>query len=393
MGNNVKQKKSKKSRNKLHVKIRRINWDVEYITSLRDGLGFTITEPASISIDGSKKKSMFGPRSELYGTTYGDEQEFAAHHSCECGRWKGRAFDGEICPFCHTKVKSVGDNIKITGWISLGRDKIINPYYYKLLVSAIGKQIFPDIINCRKKVDKNGKVSRPDIYSDPDKPPLSPYSGIGIDKFRQRYYEIMEYFKTKRKNKAESIDYLMENARAVFTSHIPVYSTKLRQQSITSDTFYYGGLDKQINPIISLSNLLKEDCSEIEKPNYLQSIQKKVNAMWDYNFELLNGKEGIIRGSLLGGALDYTSRNVIIPDHTLHDNEVDMSYHTFLELFRDLIIKYLRITENMTINDAYAEWSISKIRFNPKVYEIMLYILQRDKPMILLNRNPTLMEI
>lgn len=82
--------------------------------------------------------------------------------------------------------------------------------------------------------------------------------------------------------------------------------------------------------------------------------------------------------------------NVIIPDHTLHDNEVDMSYHTFLELFRDLIIKYLRITENMTINDAYAEWSISKIRFNPKVYEIMLYILQRDKPMILLNRNPTL---
>ena len=205
MGNNVKQKKSKKSRNKLHVKIRRINWDVEYITSLRDGLGFTITEPASISIDGSKKKSMFGPRSELYGTTYGDEQEFAEQYSCECGRWKGRAFDGEICPFCHTKVKSVGDNIKITGWISLGRDKIINPYYYKLLVSAIGKQIFPDIINCRKKVDKNGKVSRPDIYSDPDKPPLSPYSGIGIDKFRQDIMKLWNILRRKERIKLNQL--------------------------------------------------------------------------------------------------------------------------------------------------------------------------------------------
>lgn len=287
---------------KRHVKIKRLNWDVEYYISLLNG-GFVIDEPADITIDGIKKKTLFGPRSELYGTTYGDEQEFAEQYRCKCGAFKGAAFEHEICPFCKQPVESVNDDIKITGWINLGKDKIINPMYYQLLVSAIGKNIFPDIVTSRKKVDKNGKISKPDIYANPDKPPLSPFSGIGIDEFRERYYEIMDYFKEKRKNKADRIEALKRSARSVFTSHIPIYTTKLRQQSITTDTFYYGGLDKQINPIISLSLLLK-DCEEIEKPNYLQSIQKKVNAMWDYNFNLLNGKEGLIRGQILGGSLN-----------------------------------------------------------------------------------------
>ena len=232
-------------------------------------------------------------------------------------------------------------------------------------------------------------MSRPDIYADPDKPPLSPFSGIGIDEFRQRYFEIMDYFKEKRKNKAQKIEDLKKEYRSVFTSHIPVYTTKLRQQSVTADTYYFGGLDKEINPIVSLSILL-QNCTELEKPNYLQSIQKKVNKMWDYNFELINSKEGHIRSNMLGGSLNYTSRNVIIPAASLHDNEVDMSYHTFLEVYKDTIIRYLIKTEDCRLSQAFAQWNAAKIRFNPKVYEIMQYIVERESPMLLLNRNPTL---
>ena len=87
---------------------------------------------------------------------------------------------------------------------------------------------------------------------------------------------------------------------------------------------------------------------------------------------------------------NYTSRNVICPDHTLHDNEVDMSYHTFLEVYKDLIIRYLINTENQTLNQAYYQWNAAKIRFSAKVYEIMNYIVEREQPMLLLNRNPTL---
>ena len=101
--------------------------------------------------------------------------------------------------------------------------------------------------------------------------------------------------------------FLLNNKRSVFTSHIPVYSTKLRQQSITSDTFYYGGIDKYINPIISLSKLL-ENASEIEEDSYLQRIQINVNKIYKYNFDLLMEKEGFIRGQMLGGPLNFTSR-------------------------------------------------------------------------------------
>ena len=374
---------------KRHVKITRLNWDIEYFRDIQRGDGFTITEPASVTIDGNKKKSLYGPRSELYGTSYEDEQQFVERFQCKCGTFRGRMYEGETCPFCGEVVKDVGDNIKITGWISLGIDKIINPYFYHQLESAIGKAIFNDMVISRKKVDRDGHISVPDISIDPDHPPLSPFSGIGINEFRMRYYEIMEFFMKKRKQKKDKILYLIENSRMVFTSHIPVYSTKLRQQSITADTFYFGGLDKQINPIISLSKLLV-DCSEIEQPYYLQQIQKKVNAMWEYNFELLNGKDGFIRGEMKGGSLNYTSRNVIIPNHELHDNEVDMSYHTFLELFRETIIRYIMVTEGCLFSESYRQWNEAKIQFSEKIYSIMCYIIDKEKPKILLNRNPTL---
>lgn len=293
---------------KRHVTLDRLNWDVEYLNSLGSGLGFTITEPAAVSIDGMKKKSLYGPRSELYGTTYGDEQEFTEQYRCSCGAMKGKMFEGETCNICNTKVRNVGDNIMITGWIPLSSGKIINPFYYAQLTQVIGKAEFPDIVTSRKKVDKDGNLSRPDIYADPDKPPLSPFSGIGIREFYDRYEEILEYYKKKKgKNKLEKIMFLLNNKRSVFTSHIPVYSTKLRQQSITSDTFYYGGIDKFINPIISLSKLL-ENASEIEEDSYLQRIQINVNKIYEYNFDLLMEKDGFIRGQMLGGPLNFTSR-------------------------------------------------------------------------------------
>ena len=51
----------------------------------------------------------------------------------------------------------------------------------------------------------------------------------------------------------------------------------------------------------------------------------------------------------------------------------------------------------MKINDiqlskAYHKWKNS-YKFNQHIYEIMLYILKKEKPRILINRNPTLIEV
>ena len=128
-----------------------------------------------------------------------------------------------------------------------------------------------------------------------------------------QYDNILTYFQGVKKNKYDELQYLKENKSKVFASHIPIYSTLLRPQSITSDTFYYNSIDREINPLFTLSENIK-DCNDIEKPFILQRIQERVNKMFEYNFELLNGKEGFIRDKLLGGSLNFSSRNVIIPD-------------------------------------------------------------------------------
>jgi DNA-directed RNA polymerase beta' subunit len=92
---------------------------------------------------------------------------------------------------------------------------------------------------------------------------------------------------------------------------------------------------------------------------------------------------------MLGGSLNYTSRNVIVPDPTLKDNEVDLSYHTFLEVFKYKIINnYMKIYDT-NLSTAYAVWK-SASTFDQRIYDIMMYIVQQDDIRILINRNPTL---
>jgi hypothetical protein len=67
---------------KQKVRVERLNWDAEYYSDIINGRGFTITEPAEISLDGTKKKAMYGAQSPLYGTTYGDDQAFIERYRC-----------------------------------------------------------------------------------------------------------------------------------------------------------------------------------------------------------------------------------------------------------------------------------------------------------------------
>jgi hypothetical protein len=299
---------------KQHVIMRRLNWDVEFYKDLLTGNGFQIIESSGVSIDGMKKKSMYGANSPLYGTNYEDEQSFIERYRCSCGEFVGRQFEGEECPICHTKVEYKSSNINITGWISLGTSKIINPYYFNVLQNAVGKHVFLEMIFAKYKVTTDGMRTKLNAEDLEDISPLSKYSFIGVEEFYNNFEEIIEYFKAKKKNKASTFDLLLKQKRAVFTSHIPVYSTMLRPQSVTSDTFYFGSIDKIINTIYSLSEHLKNSL-DIEEDYILQRIQTKVNKMWDLNLDFINGKEGWIREQLLGGSLNYTSRVYITTRH------------------------------------------------------------------------------
>ena len=77
---------------------------------------------------------------------------------------------------------------------------------------------------------------------------------------------------------------------------------------------------------------------------------------------------------------------------TLHDNEIDLSYNTFLEVFKYKIIYYLMKLEDITLSKAYAIWKEAS-SYDEKVYEIMMYIIKKCDVRVLINRNPTLVVI
>lgn len=369
------------------VKFNRRNWDSDFFYDLSQGDAFIITEPGEITLDGTKQKSLYGPQSPLYGTNYEDEQSFIERYRCQCGAFKSRLFEGEICPICETKVEYRDSNINITGWISLGDNRIISPLYFQLFCNAIGRQIFPDIIFARYKITTDGKRERPE-EGDLDEEMSSPFAGIGVDAFHYRYEEILDYFAAQKKNKKHTFDVLKQQKRNAFVSHIPIPSTMLRPQSITSDTFYYQSIDKLINTTFSLSENLKS-CDNVERDYIIHRLQVKVNEMWNLYFNELNGKTGFIRDKILGGSINFTSRNVIIPDPSLHDDEVDLSYNTFLEVFKYKIIHYLMLLDDISLAKAYAIWKDASI-YNQKVRDIMQFIVDRGEVRALINRNPTL---
>ena len=96
----------------------------------------------------------------------------------------------------------------------------------------------------------------------------------------------------------------------------------------------------------------------------------------------------MIKENILGGRLNYSSRNVIIPDPKLKADEIELCYLTFLELYRYEILSHLCKMDDITISEANDIWFRASINFSKKVYEIMKYLIKKKKVKMLINRNP-----
>lgn len=377
-------------RKKNKVAINRLNWDCECLYDVITGRGFIITQPSTFQMDHKTIKSVYGARSPLYGTDFSDEQSCIERYRCECGAIKGYQFKGEICPYCGKPVDFKDVNIEYTGWLSLGDHYIIAPYYYNKLESVIGKKVIQEIAIVKRQVDRDGQIARATSL-EPGKAPASPFSGIGIPDFRERFEEIMEWFKVKKKKQPEKIialDKLIKEKSSVFVSKIPVYSTFLRPQSQTADSYYFNSIDKEIEPLYALCERIKT-AEEIDEYFVLSRIQTRANKLWDKNLQLINGKNGFIRGQILGGGLNYTARNVIVPNWTLRMDEIKLSYYTFRILFKEKILYYIIKIMGVPLARALQIWDEGHV-FDRRLYDIMNMIIAKEKICCVINRNPTL---
>ena len=277
-------------RNKGYLE--KLNWDEECRRDFLCGRGLLITEmPFTKEV-----KNPNGTHSPKFNSDWGDEDAFADRYTCQCKALKGKIFNKEVCVKCNTEVQFRDVDLKVFGWCRLNRFKLISPAYYRSLRSLIGDNNLTDIIHFDKEVTIDGDLK--------DKVNKSPFKGIGLIEFYERYEEILVYYKDKKKDKIELYKELIYNKSAVFTSAIPIYSPVLRPVAFKGESLFFNPVDRKYNYILSLVNLLNkktkgEDLSTYKRerqrmdiPTTLFKIQKKLMEYYDTVFIEINQKDG-----------------------------------------------------------------------------------------------------
>lgn len=370
----------------MRIKFERMNFDAECAYDLINERGFLISELPYSDID-KTIRNLDGPRSPRYGTQYEDANAYVERFRCACGQYVGSQWEGETCPKCGTKIEYKDVDMLYTGWINLYPYHIINPLHFHRLQSALSKKVLENIIASDNMITSNGVMRRYNNVIEVKKNQLM-YHNIGIDEFYHNFEEIMTYYLSKRKQKADLIERLIKEKDIVFCSKLPVYSTTLRPTSITMESYYFNSIDRQINPLVNMSINLKT-APPIEVPLYLYQCQLRANEIWKLNFQIIDGKHGWIRSNILGGCFNYSARSVIILDPTLKLDEVDVPYKTFAKAYSGLIVKRLVRERGWSSTKAF-NYIEQNFKFNEDVYHIIEQIVAEEEIPIVINRNPTI---
>lgn len=377
------------------VMLRIVDLDARCESELKTGESFRVTEPGKT--DENAEPGMYSIHSPMFGTEWGDEDAFEYMWSCECRTYVGKYYADKnfVCPNCKKPVTYTGTDMRKHAWIMLDRFSLIHPQLMQMIESFIGTEVFDNIIKYRSPLE------------DVDEPELSPFARIGIIAFKERFDEIMEYF-VKKNKKYAAYEFIMKHRNKVFTHAIPVYTSMLRHYTIKDGKFKYTEDDKLFKRLYTNSTLInnmfvlkrKQQAAEkrgnvkgierLRTENILYRMQVDYIKLWKFSFEMLDDKGGIINGQIIAGRMDYTARNVITSDSTLHQDEADIGYTTALEEFK---LEFLDVASRMydiSHKAAYNIWREATMQYSEKVYNILVHILNLTPRIMSLYRNPSI---
>lgn len=268
------------------------------------------------------------------------------------------------------------------GWIDFGNNYIINPLLFPYLKKVLPKLI--RIIKSERNIDNEGEEVT-----------TSELDAIGLIKLRENFDEILEKYGDK---KCEEYEYIINNRDILFTSKLPIFSSKLRPAMlINGNTIISDGINDYYNFIIKYSNELKESNTEIE--GELQIVKILYN-LQDYANQLhkaiidnfLRQKKGWLRNNMMGCRINFSARNVIGPLVGYRIDAVSIPYKTYLELYKKQIINIIVTCKGISYLKANELWRQATTEFNPEIYKYMVELNKKTKDgqYILLNRNPSI---
>jgi DNA-directed RNA polymerase beta' subunit len=385
-------------------------WEERYKKEAESGNIIQINSTVSIN-----KQSIQAVDNGIYTKELGDlpdTDKDIREFSCDCGYLHARFYSGMICDKCNTVCKSqYGADITRVGWIDISPFCIINPNAYELVAKVIGIKNLQKILSYDLVIDIDGNLSEnleiERKRSGTIKPQVA-FANAGMMNFKENFETIISYYANLRKNFDEDARYLIENKRSVFASKIPVSSIYLRPTftSAKKRSVSFDKINEKYVKILSNASLLRRVMKkEIEFKralNVLFDIQQSLNELYVLNIRSkLSGKNKLIRGSILGNRMNFSSRMVIRSFVGPYSGmgKVEMSYKGFLELHILEIINALMVGygnprfTTMTVYEVIA--FIRKCQYSNEIdgdiWEIIqLFLRKRPCNPLLVNRPPTM---
>lgn len=294
------------------------------------------------------------------------------------------------------------NNIDSIAWIDLGEDNyIMPPLMYHRVAKLIKARYIDSIIQYNKRIDADGNLT--DEPDDDGRTAKIEDANIGLYNFKKDFiYILNKYTPIKKKRDPEYrnlIKWYLEGK--VFINKIPVFSPKLRPAQIFKDdkTFQFSEINNFYNFIISHSNNLKmiygdNNFSDVvlQKAKILYKIQNYMLKVGDALIESIKNKRGTIRKIILAGRVNFSARNVIIPNPDLMTNEVILNYVTFIELFKIPLINLVSLSENVDYVEAQKYVNQAQLAYDEKMYGYINELLEKTKGgvRVMINRNPSI---
>lgn len=374
----------------------RLDLDKEREEDIRSGRGFIVSSPKGIVKDLKDPNGIFSTK---YGQTLSDANSFIDRYKCECGLTRSRINHGTICKYCGTPVKYVDDDFGCFGWMVLNKYYIIHPNLYKSIEAIIGYKDLINILCIEELMDENGHPNKKTKKTAVGKKP-QPFYGIGMEDFKERFQEILDYYYNRSSNKTTKKEYyddIMKNKDIIFCQSIPVFTTHLRPYDASEKkNFKFEGTNGMYSMMSRLVAQINNDSLKIfrkkkEKNQLLYDLQMKFGELNNEIDNILSGKKGNVR-QLTGGRYNFSSRNVIVQNPNLRIDQVTLPYKCLVELLQQQIVNVLQKSYNMSYNDAYSIWYKANIEKDELVVQIingLIFANPYGLP-IIINRNPTI---
>ena len=374
------------------MKLTRINLENEYLRDMAIHNGFLI-----------KNDDKFAPTN--VDALINSSKFMDCEYRCDCGAFIGQDIIGQTCPCCGSEIALHSLNFEYTGWINLGKHRIISPVYYNILKRVLGNNMLKFILGDyksdlsvqynendkdfleNKKNKKSGRVSVNDINYIKKKIPKSKYQyqGLGHDVFYERFEEVLTACAPKNN---PDVQMLIDEKDAVFTSKIPIYSTAFRPVSKTSETMFYPKINKWFSMICAVYCQLDDMVLDVEVIQALNFIQNYLIEACEHLITAeISKKTGFVRSEIVGGTFSFSARGVITLDISLRADEIDIPYTMALTAFQFRITHMLATRYNMTLEQAYL--FISNSDRDPIVLQLLDEIIAEGQWVFLI-REPTI---